>query len=325
MFKSLPPYDSSVHWKDYEIATPTFDLTPVEKPDMSPYLVHLTGRNAIASILRCEGRPEGSKNGFGFLKAQIPTQSLGNYHAEVVCFTESPTFALDFFRYRVFRRWRDDFRYGIGLSKSGMVERGVRPALYLPEPLTKLLVQLHSLLGQHHFEDESCEQSLREFFEMVYPLSTPLLESQDAQGFAWEREWRFTVPPGLEFDHSDIKVICCPDEERNAIAAILGKRSNDVVFVRSWIEFSIVRDFFSRKLHAWDASPTPALTADEYGKLLQQKTAALHWLEAYLNTLVHAKTEFREGVAFLATLRSEISTLEERLKQFQSSSLELPD
>jgi len=55
---TLPPYSQQVFWKDYEIDTPTFDLTPIEKPDMSPLLFHMTGRNAILSILQGEGAPD---------------------------------------------------------------------------------------------------------------------------------------------------------------------------------------------------------------------------------------------------------------------------
>ncbi len=41
---TLPPYSPYVTWREYQIATPTFRLSPLEKPDMSPYLVHMTGK-----------------------------------------------------------------------------------------------------------------------------------------------------------------------------------------------------------------------------------------------------------------------------------------
>ncbi len=93
----LPPPSSSVYWKSYEIATPTFQLTPVEKPDMSPFLVHMTGKNQIINILKGENASEELAEGYGFLRASVPEHSVRAYTAKVVCFTESPTFALDFF------------------------------------------------------------------------------------------------------------------------------------------------------------------------------------------------------------------------------------
>merc|ERR1739848_108017 len=94
----LPSPDEGVKWSEFANTTPTFKLTPVEKPDMSPYLIHLTGKKAIKSILKGEDRPIGQDE--GFLKACVPESNQNHYDAKVVCFTDSPTFALDFFRYR---------------------------------------------------------------------------------------------------------------------------------------------------------------------------------------------------------------------------------
>jgi hypothetical protein len=122
---SLPPPGSGARWKDYEIDTPTFRLMPIEKPDMSPFLVHMTGKNQILSILKGDGAPLNILNGHGYLKANVPANGGAGYDAKVVCFTESPTFALDFFRYRSFPRWQADQRFGIGFDKSKMVVKGV--------------------------------------------------------------------------------------------------------------------------------------------------------------------------------------------------------
>jgi hypothetical protein len=120
----LPDSRSNIHWKDYEISTPTFELTPVEKPDMSPFLFHMTGRNALLSVLRGEGVTEGTELAakHGFLKACIPSGN-GGYTASVVCFTESPAFALDFFRYRSFRRWQEDQQFGVGVNQRAKLSR----------------------------------------------------------------------------------------------------------------------------------------------------------------------------------------------------------
>ena len=225
----LPPNrnGANVYWKAYEISTPTFSLTPVEKPDMSPYLVHMTGRNEIAAILAGKGSKAAAAAGQGFLRAGIPEQSRGNYHAKVVCFTESPTFAVDFFRYRVFRRWENNVLYGVGFSKSDLVAEGVRPALYLSDADTKRLVSLHDALARKKktYTAGSVSADMKVFFESLYPLCTPLLELHASQGFLWEREWRYPHEPGFAFDHADVRVICCPNSEREEIAEQLGEQS----------------------------------------------------------------------------------------------------
>jgi hypothetical protein len=69
----------------------------------------MTGRNELISILKGENAPESVlvKYNYGYLKSVIPTfdGNHGYYNSPVVCFTESPLFAIDFFRYRSFRRW----------------------------------------------------------------------------------------------------------------------------------------------------------------------------------------------------------------------------
>jgi hypothetical protein len=314
----LPPFSTKVHWKDYEIATPTFSLTPVEKPDMSPYLVHMTGKDQIAAILKGEGNEVAKQSGQGFLKASIPSQSRGNYFAEVVCFTESPTFAVDFFRYRVFKRWQDDVLYGIGFSKKLLVGKGVLPAIYLSAASTQRLVSLHKALeGQHEeFAAGSVQVKLRDFFGVLYPLCTPLLENEPTQGFSWEREWRYTELPGLLFDHTDVRVICCPDAEKDGIRELLGSHSGKVTFVRSWVEFSDVRDFLSRQESTWSAAPEELDKQKRLADceaLLKAKTMALHTLEGYLDKLERTKAELELGAGFQQSLGSEVEALQKEI------------
>jgi hypothetical protein len=75
----LPPPGPNVTWKNYQIDTPTFQLTPVEKPDMSPFLVHMTGKNEIIDILKGKNAPEEILKEHGFLRASISqySQSIG--------------------------------------------------------------------------------------------------------------------------------------------------------------------------------------------------------------------------------------------------------
>jgi hypothetical protein len=72
----------------------------------------------------------------GRLKADIPRNAKDSYKIKMVCFTESPPFALDFFRYR----WSEsrnvkDLKYGIGFDKETMVKKGVLPTFYVSEDL----------------------------------------------------------------------------------------------------------------------------------------------------------------------------------------------
>lgn len=244
----LPPYSRSVYWKDYQIGTPTFQLSPIEKPDMSPFLFHMTGKNELVSIL--SGKNTQLPSGNGFLKACIPESDNGTYDAEVVCFTESPTFALDFFRYRSFRRWTGDQRFGIGFDKSQLVDAGVRPCVYADEELKKHIIHLKRILESSRINDEETSSLLKSLLIKIYPLTTPLLESDPSQGFMWEREWRYSDPKnlnGLVFRHSLIRVICCPEEEEPEIREILAKESDGISFVRSWKEYDEVTSYLKRK------------------------------------------------------------------------------
>lgn len=312
--ESLPPYSTNVRWKDYEIATPTFSLTPVEKPDMSPFLIHMTGKAEIQSILEGNGADEALPDGKGFLKASIPEQSRGNYSAEVVCFTESPTFALDFFRYRSFPRWQRDFRFGIGFSKTKLTDAGARPALYADNDLVAKIVGLHERRKQE--EGEDLEEA--EILKRLYPLCTPLLEHAQQEGFLWEREWRYAGGNGLVFDHEDIRVICCPDEERVGIQQVLGRHAEKIQFVRSWKEFSDVTDYLARQQLVWDheaRQQAPTRTIDDeialVERTVQHLSISFHSLEEYEANLQRAESE-------LARVREEMETRKTQLEMEQA-------
>lgn len=320
---AAPPNNGFFPWKDYEISTPTFSLTPVEKPDMSPYLIHMTGKEQIAAILRGDNAPPGLEADCGFLQAGIPSQSTGNFFAEVVCFTESPTFAIDFFRYRSYPRWRANLLYGVGFAKAHLVADGVMPAVYLSHADTIRVVALYdSILDQAApFAPGTLEHRLQEFVEGLYPLSTPLLEEEAAQGFHWEREWRYPHSPGFAFERSDVRVICCPDEERVEIAAILGGHAPHVTFVRTWAEFSDVTDFLERQSAVWSLAPADAQKAEKIAALervMQGKRIALHSVEAYLHKLEHAAAELARASDIEGALKAQIAELEAEIAKLKN-------
>lgn len=253
---NLPGPGSGIFWKQYENTTPTFDLTPVEKPDFSPFLLHMTGRHAILSILKGEGSTDQDlPDESGFLKSVYPVNGTpeGSFPCEVVCFTESPLFAVDFFRYRSFRRWNEDQQYGIGFSKSDLVKNhGVRPVVYGDSSLTSAILALCARLekgssGIVDMENGSVQGHFEQKLLSIRPLLFPLMEKTTKQGFMWEREWRFTETPGLVFPHSSIKVICCPSEEEEGIRELLGANVDQIQIVQSWREYDAVTDFLKRR------------------------------------------------------------------------------
>lgn len=283
----LPPPSSGAYWKSYEIGTPTFQLTPVEKPDMSPFLVHMTGKNQIIHILKGENAPEKLGEGQGFLRAAVPEHSGNAYTARVVCFTESPTFALDFFRYRSFPRWRDDKRFGLGFDKTNLADREVRPALYTGSDLTKQIIYLYNYIQDNPIsEDENLNNRLTNLLESTYPLLFPLLEDEPRQGYMWEREWRSANRNGFIFSHDDLRIICCPEEEEESIRDILGTSANDVQFIRAWQEYDDVTRFLERQQQTWRERNEGLSQIEQEDQKIQQIREFIQQYQIAKNSLI---------------------------------------
>lgn len=250
---SLP--SSGIAWKNYRNVTPTFQLTPLEKPDSSPFLVHMTGKNSLIKILRGENLPEGKDipERSGFIKSSIPAfdTSVAFYNSKVVCFTESPVFALDFFRYRSFRRWANDQQFGIGFSKEELIKhKNVRPVIYLDTETNRRILTLCNKAEKNEIQFSTAENEnnqIRDTVKSLKPLLFPLLENEIYQGFMWEREWRYPFEDGLQFQHNSIKVICCPNAERNGIEEILGDLIDQIDIIESWREYDEVTNYLKRR------------------------------------------------------------------------------
>jgi hypothetical protein len=324
---SLPPPSSGVRWKDYEIDTPTFRLMPIEKPDMSPFLVHMTGKNQIHSILRGDSASLQILKGHGYLKASIPANGGAGYDAKVVCFTESPTFALDFFRYRSFPRWQADQRFGIGFDKSKMVVKGVRPVIYADEELVNTINTLHHRIRQ---KDKGFSQNnfatvnLTNLVEKIYPLLFPLLECEPEQGYMWEREWRYPDPNGLAFDYQNIKVICCPENEEDKIRRILGATADNIDFIRAWREYDDVTDYLTRQQSVWRTQsqrfPQPTTNREAIRLLeerIKQYTIALNSLDAYKEVVSRFSRDMSRVEQEKKTLAGELSGLQKQLENLK--------
>lgn len=313
----LPPYGYGVYWKEYEISTPTFELTPVEKPDMSPFLIHMTGRNELAAILQGRGTSDDIdiQPHEGYLRATVPEVAgvTDNFSAEVVCFTDSPTFALDFFRYRKYDRWRSDQRFGIGFDKSSLISRGVRPVIYTDNHLTRKVISLWHAIQRA--DEDAVDADLRETLERLYPLLFPLLENRREQGFMWEREWRYPDSNGLVFNHADIRIICCPQNEEASIRDILGDTSNEIEFIRTWQQYDDVTNYLNQQSELWNAQlnndASQEVRIRQLEQLIQEYRIRINSLNAYeenVNQLLNT----------LNNLRNQRSSIEERVNELET-------
>ena len=233
--------------------TPTFRLTSIEKPDMSPYLFHMTTRENLKLILE----DENTKKEEGKLKVQIPRHSkTNNYKIKMVCFTDSPPFALDFFRYRwSVHKNREDLKYGIGFDKETIVKKGVYPTFYVSKQLQSEILKLNKIFKDNNLsnkleglrcDDEKIIQELKGILiktcntlSSVERLMFPLLENYTYQGYTWEREWRYATTNNSDFvfSYDDIRIICCADEDENIFKEIIGEEyieKNQIQFIRTW-------------------------------------------------------------------------------------------
>lgn len=326
---SLPPPDSGIDWNKYKITTPSFELTPVEKPDMSPFLIHMTGKNQINSILKGEGAPRELPDGRGFLKACVPESASGGFDAKVVCFTESPTFAIDFFRFRRPYRWLNDHRFGIGFDKATLVSHGVRPVIYAEKKLKDSIIRLYNKAiksGSVLMNDNGDNELLIDLLKISYPLLFPLLENYEEQGFMWEREWRHPSPDGygFSFSHQDIKIICCPEEEETGIREILGEVSSQINFIRVWQEYDDVTNYLRRQQTQWGSRREKMeKTQDSDDKsrqlssLIQDYENTLKNVESY-KTLVSQLSNRIDGLSKnMEELMIEKESLETQLKKLE--------
>lgn len=256
-----------------------FEMEPNLKPDMSKFLIHMTGKNAIKSILK-----SGRSKDEGLIKAQAPKYSQVDY--KIACFTETPIFALGAFVAISKRRDNENMIYGVGFSKTYMVERKVRPTIYLDN---ELLSQLFTLSKSTQSEYASS------VLNSLKALAHPLGEKAKKQGFMWEREWRYVDETGFYFDHKAIEVICCPKEEQAELKLILGDCAEKIRFVDSWmqykghtqyIEYSDSKDKIKQKMNNYDQ--------DEIAEFLKGYDEYIESLKKYKSYLSSLQTEIKE-------------------------------
>lgn len=321
---------SNQDFYDNWVDTPTFELTPVEKPDMSPFLFHMTGENTIYSILNGEGREESLSEAYGWIKSSIPESSTptSKYIAPVVCLTESPIFCLDFFRFRSLRRWISNQRFGIGFSKTSLVNKFVRPCVYAESGLCTQINRLYHQIDKINelaeslpVKDRSIMTDISSLINSIYPLTISLNENSRLQGFMWEREWRLPSSDGLSFHYSDIKVVCCPSEETNRIKEILAGYEQNIQFVNTWVEYNEVTDYLSNRERSYQFNNRENATNKQIlssaKKSVKQMKRTISELERYMSVTNRFREHSNEIQENINNIRQQILEREEQVKKLE--------
>jgi hypothetical protein len=296
-------------------STPTFELRPSEKPDMSPYLFHLTTEENLVSILS-----EDKTNRKGKIKAGIPRGSEQNFKHKIVCFTETPIFALDFFRYRWSQnRERLNLNYGIGFNKKKMVkQRGVYPAIYASQSLNSNIKSIFQILADSgnlaNIINENLLDIVLQTKKQILPLLTPLFENVDLEGFMWEREWR--IKEDFDFNYDEIEYICCPKETRQRIIDIVG--SENIEFLENWEQYNEITEFIKTQENFSELSYEDILSANIN---TAKKIAYYEKILSSLETLKQFKDDIeREIIKRNKTLM--IKKVEEKYKKIIQGEIE---
>jgi hypothetical protein len=317
-------------WDNW-INTPTFELSPIEKPDMSPFLFHMTGENAIHAILKGQGSEVSLPEKHGWIQSNIPeSNTYGNYNAPVVCLTESPIFCLDFFRFRSHRRWKENQRFGVGFSKTSFVGKKVRPCIYAESSLCRQINrlghkidQINELAERLETQDRKLVADFSSLINSIYPLTVSLSETNRYQGFMWEREWRLPSSDGLSFHYSDIKVVCCPSEETSTIKEILVDYEQNIQFVNTWIEYNEVTDYLvnRERNHQFQSreNATNQQVLNNAKRSVKQMKRTISELERYMSVTNRFKEHSNEIQENINNIKQQILEREVQMKQLEKT------
>jgi len=265
-----------------------FEIEPKLKPDMSRYLVHMTGKDSIKSILK-----GGRRKGEGLILSQVPKGSESkSFNHQIACFTETPIFALGGFVAISKRRQSEKMEYGVGFRKSYMVEHNVRPTIYLD---SHILSQLFNAFDSVNSPEVST------LINSIKSLAHPLGETMPMQGFTWEREWRFVGETGFYFNYDAIEIICCPQEDQFQLRSILGSHADTICFVDSWAQY---RDYTQHIEHTDSKNKiSQSLTRhDEIEEFLGNYEDHVESLKAYREYLLSLQSNADETEKHLQEL-----------------------
>ncbi len=313
----LPEFDgfNTDIWNEYKVTKKALNLSPIEKPDMSPFLVHMTGKNQILQILSSSENDD-----HGLIRAEIPSQSRSPwYEKKIVCFTESVLHSIDSFRYIAFNRFKSNLFYGIGFSKKKLaLDENVRPALYIDTRTIGSLKSLQDSLPESVEEYSRENLKLKRLLDRVIPFITPVFQDEVRQGYTWEREWRYYKKDntGFEFSYEDIEIICCPENEKGQIQDKLGDYSSRIQFVNTWGEYNEVIEFMkSREFnYGYGRGRTEA---DKLRSKKVEFTRTKNQLDAYQAYAESLAKRIDELKRVSEEYQKEISKIDQQLEQLE--------
>lgn len=317
--KRLPEFNGYNRdiWNDFKVFKKSLQLSPIEKPDMSPFLVHMTGKCQILEILKSS-----KKDDHGLIKSAIPSQSRSEwYKKEVVCFTESVLHSIDSFRHIAFNRFKANVLYGIGFSKEKLsMHKMVRPALYIDINTIGSLASLENSLSID-FTQENTE--LRQLLDQLIPFITPVFQDESRQGYTWEREWRYfdSSTTGFEFSYEDIEIICCPPSEKVEIEEKLGKFSRDIKFVSTWGEYNEVVEFMKSRQHNFSSGINRSIEVLSQEK--QELNRAKNQLEAYKDYALSLSNQISDLENYIINYENQIKIVDHELIEARKKQEEL--
>lgn len=146
---------------------------------------------------------------------------------------------------------------------------------------------------------------MKKEMELLIAQISPLFENADLRGYTWEREWRCTRGDSLEFDYVDIRYICCPRAEQEAIRKII-EDSNEVEaiqhiqFLENWQEYDEITTFLQRRQFTGD---------DELEELLAEKCRTnnlINYYNSHYKKIDELKTHLNQVVNYINNKKEEI-------------------
>ncbi|MFV5405305.1 hypothetical protein VXQ92_11380 [Acinetobacter sp. 228] len=324
--KRLPEYNGLNNniWNYFKVLKKSLQLSPIEKPDMSPFLVHMTGKNQILEILK-----SGEDDEHGLIKSSVPSQSQSSwYKREVVCFTESVLHSIDSFRYIAFNRFKSNLFYGIGFSKEKLaLHERIRPALYIDKNTIGDLASLEANLPEsiENFTSENIK--VKRLLDNLIPFITPVFQDENRQGYTWEREWRYfnAESMGFKFSYEDIEIICCPPSEKSAIEEQLGSFSRNIKFVSTWGEYNEVVEFMKSRQHNFSSGIYRYSPIERLEQHKQEFSRAKNQLEAYKEYAVTLSNQINDLKEYISDYGSEIQKIDIALNKARIKQKEIDE
>lgn len=169
--------------------------------DMSEYVVHLTGSDAIESIFRLATIEARTRTG-----AARNMEGIGDSQLSV-CLSEIPIGHLD----RLTRRGS----YGVGFCKDLIEARGGQMVTYLPKgsAAADRFQRLVQAAMRDRVQPGSRINPDNPLWAITQFVDNPGEYGDSRYEFEWEREWR--LPHHLAFGENDVALLLAPEEDHD--------------------------------------------------------------------------------------------------------------